>query len=273
MSQIALLPAIHDLESIVKLNIITPLCNAINRRLAREISKMHKGSYDETNSFCTDTLAHEYESLVQHILCHIPMEYSGNVSTKICEFSIYYFITNATLVRPLVETGRLRITQALTDLELTLEQLLSKTGGNTSVSQIKMGKPYAELRATRKMLFWNGLDDQNASPEAISKSIFREVWSKDVRPSTIFNFLLSFAPSILSSPHHASRMTAEDYALTLVKLDGSVDDGEGKSWMTIMSCCDSYHQRESISHSSIDGDRRIPLILMSIGPELMRRRK
>jgi hypothetical protein len=169
--------------------------------------------------------------------------------------------------------GRLRITQDLADFELTLEQLIFKGGGSTPLNQISGGKPYAELRAVRQMLFWSGLESKELSSEQVSKAFFREVWVKDVRPSTAFHFLFTFAPKLLSSPHHASRVSAEEYVRTLVKLDGSVDDGEAKAWMTTMSCCDAYAQRESIDGGTSAGDRRVPAVLMIIGPELLRRRR
>jgi hypothetical protein len=273
MCEIALLPAIHEIESFVQRQLLTPLCNVINRKLGIEISRMHRGSYMESSKGNTEHLASIYEELIKHVLCHLPAEYCGMVASTVCAFSIHCFVTNITLIRPLGEAGRLQITQDLADFELMLEQLLFKCGGSIPLNQINIGKPYAELRAVRQMLFWNGLDDQTMSSEAVSKALFREVWLKDVRPSTVFHFLFSFAPSLLSSPHHANRMTIDEYVNSLVQLDGTVEDGEGKAWVTTMSCCDSYHQRESINKSSIDGDRRVPSILMTIGPELMRRRR
>lgn len=273
MCEIALLPAIHEIESFVQRQLLTPLCNVINRKLALEIGRMHRGAHVEISKSNTEHLGSIYEELTKNVLFHLPTEYCGMVASTVCAFSIYCFVTNATLIRPLGEAGRLQITQDLADFELILEQLIFKCGGSIPLNQINMGKPYAELRAVRQMLFWNGLDDPSMSSEAVSKALFREVWLKDVRPSTVFHFLFSFAPSLLSSPHHANRMTTEEYVHSLVKLDGTVEDGEGKAWVTTMSCCDSYHQRESINKSSSDGDRRIPSILMIIGPELMRRRR
>jgi hypothetical protein len=93
------------------------------------------------------------------------------------------------------------------------------------------------------------------------------------------NFLFSLAPDLLSSPHHSKRMNAQDYVNTLVKYDGSVEDGEANAWMTTMACCDAYQQRESIeglngvSAGGINGDRRIAAILMALGSELLRRRR
>merc|ERR1712038_407944 len=148
-----------------------------------------------------------------------------------------------------------------------------KGGSSTALNQINDGKPYAELRAVRQMLFWTGLENEHLSSEQISKAFFREVWVKDVRPSTAFHFLLTFAPKLLSSPHHANHMSAEEYVKTLVSFDGSIEDGESVSWMTTMKSCDAYQQRESVDGGASQGDKRIPAILMIIGPELLRRRR
>jgi len=278
MCQIALLPAIHEIESLVKHQLITPLSNVLNRGIAAEIALIHRGIYIESDSttqgsFVQGQLAVKYENIASQILSRLPAEYAGMVAATISAFSIYCFVSNASLIRPLGEMGRLRITQDLADFEMTLEQLIFKAGGSTPLNQIFGGKPYAELRAVRQMLFWNGLENKSLSSEQVSKAFFREFWVKDVRPSTAFHFLFTFAPSLLSSPHHASRMSAEEYVRTLVKLDGSVDDGEAKAWMTTMSCCDAYAQRESIDGGASIGDRRVPAILMIIGPELLRRRR
>jgi len=278
MCQIALLPAIHEIESMVKHQLVTPLCNVLNWSIGSDIAKMHRGVYIESDSttqgsFVQGQLAQKYEDIASNILSRLPAEYGGMVATTICTYSIYCFVTNASLIRPLGEMGRLRITQDLADFELTLEQLIFKGGGSTPLNQISGGKPYAELRAVRQMLFWSGLESKELSSEQVSKAFFREVWVKDVRPSTAFHFLFTFAPKLLSSPHHASRVSAEEYVRTLVKLDGSVDDGEAKAWMTTMSCCDAYAQRESIDGGTSAGDRRVPAVLMIIGPELLRRRR
>mmetsp|Transcript_212 Transcript_212/g.363 ORF Transcript_212/g.363 Transcript_212/m.363 type:complete len:119 (-) Transcript_212:261-617(-) len=85
--------------------------------------------------------------------------------------------------------------------------------------------------------------------------------------------LFSFAPRLLSSPHVSKRMRADDYVATLVGLDGSIEDGEAQAWMTIMACCDAFHQRASVDRGSVDGDARVSRILMDLGPELLRPRR
>lgn len=282
LCEIALRPALHQIEAMVTKLILNPLSRALNRRVASSIAVMHHGTYLEEalggldgagTSFVDKHLSRLYESIATQHLSQLPPEYAAIVASTVASFSIYTFVSNVSLVRPLGETGRLHITQDLADFELALEQFVFKSGSSISLGQIEHGKPYAELRAVRQMLFWTGLEDISQPAATVAKSILREVWVKDVRPSTVFHFLFSFAPSLLSSPHHAKRMRPEKYVGTIVHLDGSVDEGEASAWMTTMACCDSYQQRESVDHSSTDGDRRIAAILMMLGPELLRRRR
>jgi hypothetical protein len=277
LCQQALVPALQEIEKMVKSMILTPLCSALNRRVSAAIAKMHHGTYLESSleggsegpSFVQKHLVGLYEDIAERHLSKLPADYAGIVASTIASFSIYTFVSNASLIRPLGETARLHITQDLADFELALESLVLK--GTMTLSQVEFGKPYAELRAVRQMFYWTGLENKSLAASSVAKSMLREVWVKDVRPSTVFHFLFSFAPDLLSSPHHSKRMRPQDYVSTLVKLDGSIDDGEASAWMTTMACCDSYQQRESVV--GMEGDRRIAAILMMLGPELLRRRR
>ena len=279
----ALQPALHEIENFVRLHVLSPLCRALNRRVASVVGRMHMGSYlqdgsgyldDDSPSFVQKNLAGMYDAIASKLLSKLPTEYASIVASTVAQFSIYSFVSTASLIRPLGESARLHVTQDLADFELTLEQFVLKSGGSKSLSQIASGKPYMELRAVRQMLFWSGLDDKSKPVAAVVKSLLHEVWIKDVRPSTLLHYLFSFAPNLLSSPHHSKRLKVEDYVVSsLVKLDGDVEDGEASAWMTTMACCDSYQQRESAQHGVSDGDSRIPAILMALGPELLRRRR
>jgi conserved oligomeric Golgi complex subunit 5 len=183
------------------------------------------------------------------------------------------------LLRPLTESVRLHITQDLADLEMALEQFLSKSGsGNFSLSQVDQGKPYAELRAVRQMLFWTGLDTKSKPAPDVVKSLWNELWVKDVRPSTLFHYLFSFAPSTLSTPYHMKRVSAAEYVQFLVPFDtvGGIQltsPGEEMAYSTVRACCDSYIQRASLpTTGQSDGDPRIAPMVMLLGPELLRRR-
>ncbi|KAL7540572.1 hypothetical protein ACHAXR_012542 [Thalassiosira sp. AJA248-18] len=279
--RMALLPALKEIDSLVKTLILDPLCRALNRQVSVALAKMHRGTYlqesgdamSQPSSFVEIYLTDQYDNIAGAYLSQLPNEYAVIVASTVATFSIYSFVSNAALLRPLGETSRLRLTQDLADFELALEQLVFKGGTSLSLSQIAGGKPYAELRAVRQLLYWTALENKTLSPAEVAKDLLRDTWVKDLRPSTLFHFLFSFAPALLTSPHHFKRMDAGDYVGTLVKLDGSVDDGEASAWMTVMHICDAYQQRESVDGAITDGDRRIGAILMVMGPELLRRRR
>jgi hypothetical protein len=281
--RVALVPALQEIDSIVKNTILTPLSRVLNTQLATVMSKMHRsgaylqdsrGGSSQGSSFVQIHLVDQLDIIANKYLAPLPNEYASIVASTIATFSIYSFVSNAAMIRPLGESSRLRLTQDLADFELSLDQLVVKGGTSLSLSQIAGGKPYSELRAMRQLLYWNMLDDKTLSPAEVAKALLRETWVKDVRPSTLFHFLFSFAPNLLTSPHHFKRMDAHQYVGAMIKLDGSVDDGEASAWMTTMACCDAYQQRESIDGvSKSDGDKRVGAILMILGPELMRRRR
>lgn len=300
--KLALAPGIKSLESLVYRSILKPLCRTLNQRLSRIFSKMHLGAYTENesggggggSSFVQSNLSQPYEQICTSILSKLPSEFGYHVASMVSSYSIYAFTSNVALARPLGEMGRMSIIQDLADLELSLEHLLQSTGGSSVSSSsgfvqsstssplaaIEGGKPYHELRAMRSMLFWDGLTESSeAPPDAVVSNLLSEDWVKDVRPSTLLHYLFSLAPNLLSSPHHAKRMTAQDYVAGLVRFEGSdVEDGEAKAWMTTMACCDSYQQRESTINNdgddnAINGDKRIAAILMALGPELLRYRQ
>ena len=191
--------------------------------------------------------------------------------------------------------------------EMALEQFISKaatsssnsklnftstTNVTTKLQQAGKGKPYAELRAVRQMLFWTGLDTKSKPADDVAKSLLNEMWVKDIRPSTIFHYLFSYGPNMLSSPYHVNRISATEYVALLVPYDimfgydcsksnkndddnSSMDNGEDLAFMTIMACCDSYIQRASVSTTTNDatsGDTRIAQIVITFGQELLRRR-
>ncbi|KAG7357152.1 hypothetical protein IV203_001840 [Nitzschia inconspicua] len=292
VANIALLPAREEIDNLVTTMILRPMCRALNRRIASKIGRMHQeGAYLQNiggensdmggSSFVQKYMTGLYQSLSSLYLAKLPPRYSVLVGSTVSLFSVFTFVSNASLIRPLSEDAKLHLTQDLADFELVVDQFMSSAGGNSetkALSEVGNGKAYAELRAMRQMLFWNGLDDTTKPAAAVAKSILREVWVRDMRPSTVFHYLFSAAPNLLSSPHHWKRMRADEYVGTLVSLDGEVEEGESIDWMTTIQCCDSYQQRESAQSSLIgktgsEGDPRIASIVTILGPELLRRRR
>ncbi|KAI2489905.1 hypothetical protein MHU86_24659 [Fragilaria crotonensis] len=210
LCQQALVPALAEIEKMVKNLILTPLSNALNRRVAAAIAKMHHGTYLESMSedndgpsFVQKHLSGLFESIAEQHLAKLPTEYAGIVASTVASFSIYTFVSNASLIRPLGETARLHITQDLADFELALEQLVLKGGSSMALSQIEMGKPYAELRAVRQMFYWTGLEDRSLGAASVAKSMLREVWVRmfDLR----LCFIFSSALPLTSSPRRTIR--------------------------------------------------------------------
>jgi hypothetical protein len=282
MCEQALKTGLQEIDNFIHANILGPLCRALNRRVAATIGRMHYGSYMQESgggldndgpSFVQKYINDMYEDLGNDHLSKLPKKYAAVVASTVATFSIYTFVSNVSLMRPLAESTKLHITQDLADFELSLEQLMVKGGQSKHLNEIANGKPYVELRAVRQMLFWTGLEDSSKPAASIAKTMSRETWVRQVRPSTVFHYLFSFAPSLLSSPHHFKRVRVDEYVGTLVTLDGEVEEGEAGSWMTTMACCDSYRQRESAQQGAGDGDARVANILMTLGPELLRRRR
>jgi hypothetical protein len=277
--EIALLPAIHEIDGMVKTQLLNPIIRIVNRRFAVVIGAVHRGIYLEAlkesgdSSFVERSLIPLYNSLQVNILSKLPADYASFVAASIAIYSIHCFISNVALVRPIGETSRLRITQDLADLEMALEQFALKAGSGSAVplQRINGGKPYAELRAVRQLLFWTGFDSKE-SVEKLASDILRENWIKDIRPSTVVHFLASFGPKVFSSPHHVHRLSAGDYVMNnLLTAEGSYEDGEVNAWLTILNCCDSYQQRESLDNTDAGGDKRVIGLLHVVGPELLKR--
>lgn len=284
LCQQALSPALDTIDAMITSSVVNPVCRALNSQISKLLAKIHHGVYlasstsdDDATSFVQNELAPVFDLVAKNLLNKFPPPYSAVIASSLSTYTIYSFVSNVSLVRPIGESSRLHITQDLADLELTLDQFVAKSGGGGSLalSQIAFGRPYAELRAVRQMLFWSGLDMKTSSATELSKSLLREPWMKDVRASTVYHYLFASGPSLLSSPFHLKRMKAEEYVSTvLVQLDGSVQQGEDDAWITVVACCDAYQQRASSTTNTIaDGDPRVAPIVMALGQELIRRRR
>ncbi|GKY92903.1 hypothetical protein MPSEU_000259300 [Mayamaea pseudoterrestris] len=276
-----LVPGLHAIEKMVKSTVLNPVIRALNRRIANVLARIHQGVYidsptttdGEFPAFVQKHFPDIFETIATSILSKFPPEYASYMASAIASYTIYCFISNSMLIRPFGETARLHITQDVSDLELILEQFVVKYGGSLTLHDVGDGRPYAELRAVRQMLFWTGLEDMSKSSQEISKLLLREPWMKVVRPSTILHYLFSSAPKLLSSPHHMKRVKAEDYAMSLLSTDGASSEGEDAAWINVLTCCDAYQQRVSSQSAAGEGDARIPHVLMLLGPELLRRRQ
>lgn len=272
--------ALHEIDQTAKTMVLYPLARALNRHISSVLWRVGHGVYFEVKDvdaeyspgFIQSNVTPILESVARLHLARFPSFYASFVADKLAAFSVYTYISVASLLRPFRESSRLHITQDLADLEMALEQLVARTELG-SLNHVDKGKPYAELRAVRQLFYWNGLEGVEIPAQEVARSLNRELWLKDIRSSTLFHYLFSYGPSLLSSPHHAKRMKLEDYVSMLVTLEANVALGEESAWMTVMSCCDMYQQRTASTTHALDGDPRIAQIVVVVGQEILRRRR
>lgn len=272
-------PAVDEVDVFVKSNVICPLSHVINKSLSSVILNMHKFIYSERQlvifdringkSFAWDNLNKFYEYINTRILTHLSREYAEYFVSNIISSSIYYFVSNTILIRPLTYSLCLCIVNNLATLEYVLGQLILKSKLSLTFSRIKGGRPYAELRAVHHLLFWSGLNDAKLSPAYISKMLLQEVWIKDIRPSVILYFLFTFVPRMISSPQDHLCITIDENIKSLVKSNGPFFDCELNALLTMCTCIEFYQTKVFVDQSfPVIGYKRVLSVLNIVGPEL-----
>jgi hypothetical protein len=252
----ALRPALTTIDSTIHSEVSRHVVQQLQQQLHMVLTRPYGPEFVQTH------VATALERITENIFKKFPPVYASHMANEIAEHTVLTFITTVSLIRPMTENLRLQITQDLADLELALQQLVSSSSNNTEAWTHSTG--YAELRAVRQMLYWTGLEQSSTrtAPE-VAKSILREAWLADIRPSTVFHYLFSFAPSALSAPYHVANITLSAYVEQIVA-------NEETTW--IMVCCDRFGQRGGAVSSTADGDVRVAQIVLSLGQELLRRR-
>ncbi|XVF37671.1 hypothetical protein REPUB_Repub20aG0029700 [Reevesia pubescens] len=124
------------------------------------------------------------------------------------------FIRHASLVRPLSESGRLRMVRDMAELELAVGQNLFPVE--------QLGAPYRALRAFRPLIFLE-TSQLGASPLL-----------QDLPPSVILHHLYSRGPEELQSPLQRNKLTHLQYSLWLDS------QGEDQIWKGIKATLDDY---------------------------------
>ncbi|PWA87139.1 conserved oligomeric Golgi complex subunit 5 [Artemisia annua] len=124
------------------------------------------------------------------------------------------FIRHASLVRPLSESGKLRMARDMAELELAVGQNLFPVE--------QLGAPYRALRALRPIIFLE-TSQLGASPLL-----------QDLPPSVILHHLYSRGPDELQSPMQRNKLTPKQYSLWLD------EHGEDQIWRGIKATLDDY---------------------------------
>lgn len=127
---------------------------------------------------------------------------------------LIFFIRHAALVRPLSESGKLRMARDMAELELAVGQNLFPVE--------QLGAPYRALRAFRPVIFFE-TSQLGASPLL-----------QDLPPSVILHHLYSRGPDELQSPMQMNKFTPLQYSLWLDSR------GEDQIWKEIKATLDDY---------------------------------
>ncbi|MBA0570420.1 hypothetical protein Golob_004081 [Gossypium lobatum] len=213
---------------------ITSLFQAMIDRLESCILQIHDQNFSALGmDAAMDNNASTYMEELQKCILHFRREFlsrllpsSANATTAgtetICTRLVrsmasrvlILFIRHASLVRPLSESGKLRMARDMAELELAVGQNLFPVE--------QLGAPYRALRAFRPLIFLE-TSQLGASPLL-----------QDLPPSVILHHLYSRGPDDLQSPLQRNKLTHLQYSLWLDS------QGEDQIWKGIKATLDDY---------------------------------
>lgn len=130
---------------------------------------------------------------------------------------LIFFIRHAALIRPLSESGKLRMARDMAELELAVGQNLFPVE--------QLGPPYRALRAFRPLIFLE------------TSQIGGSPLLQDLPPSVILHHLYSRGPDELQSPLQRNKLTPLQYSLWLDS------QGEDQVWKGIKATLDDYEMK------------------------------
>ncbi|XP_022722327.1 conserved oligomeric Golgi complex subunit 5 isoform X1 [Durio zibethinus] len=213
---------------------VTSLFQAMIDRLESCILQIHDQNFSALGvDAAMDNNASPYMEELQKCILHFRSEFlskllpsSANSTTAgtetICtrlarsmaSRVLILFIRHASLVRPLSESGKLRMARDMAELELAVGQNLFPVE--------QLGAPYRALRAFRPLIFLE-TSQLGASPLL-----------QDLPPSVILHHLYSRGPEELQSPLQRNKLTHLQYSLWLDS------QGEDQIWKGIKATLDDY---------------------------------
>lgn len=214
---------------------VKPLFNSMLDHLESCILQMHDQNFGVIGTDAAmDNNASPYMEDLQKCLVHFRREFlsrllpssstksastgSETISTylarQMASRVLMFFIRHASLVRPLSESGKLRMARDMAELELAVGQNLFPVE--------QLGAPYRALRAFRPVIFLE-TSQLEASPLL-----------QDLHPSVILHHLYSRGPDELQSPLQRNKLTLLQYSLWLD------NQGEDQIWKGIKATLHDY---------------------------------
>ncbi|RZC27198.1 conserved oligomeric Golgi complex subunit 5-like [Glycine soja] len=212
---------------------VTALFQAMLDRLESCILQIHDHNFGVLGmDAAMDNNASPYMEELQKCILHFRSEFlsrllpsrnstapgTENICTRLVQSMasrvLVFFIRHASLVRPLSESGKLRMARDMAELELAVGQNLFPVE--------QLGAPYRALRAFRPLIFLE--TSQLASSPLL----------QDLPPNVILHHLYTRAPEELQSPLQRNKLTPLQYSLWL---DSQWED---QIWKGIKATLDDY---------------------------------
>lgn len=227
-------PSLNNIYT-VACDSVTSLFQAMVERLESCILQIHLHNFGAQGmDAAMDNNSSPYMEELQKCILHFRSEFlsrllpssnnAGSVGTKesICtrlarsmaSRVLICFIRHASLVRPLSESGKLRMARDMAELELAVGQNLFPVE--------QLGPPYRALRAFRPVIFLE-TSQLGASPLL-----------QDLPPSVVLHHLYSRGPEELQSPMQRNKLTPMQYSLWMDS------QGEDQIWKGIKATLDDY---------------------------------
>jgi hypothetical protein len=210
---------------------ITSLFQSMLERLESCILQIHHQNFGSNVIDTNNTNSSAYMEELQKCITHFRAEFlsrllsysknsasSSTISTQLVKSMasrvLIFFIRHASLVRPLSESGKLRMARDMAELELTVGQNLFPVE--------QLGAPYRALRALRPIIF---LD----TSQLVGSPLLQ-----DLPLSVVLHHLYSRGPDDLQSPLQRNNLTHLQYSLWLDS------QGEEQIWKGIKATLDDY---------------------------------
>ncbi|PKA62218.1 hypothetical protein AXF42_Ash015103 [Apostasia shenzhenica] len=231
---------------------VTSLFQSMLDRLESCILQIH----DQDFASMENDNASPYVDELQKLSVHFRNEFlskllpsSASKSETICTSLVrrmasrvlIFFIRHASLIRPLSESGKLRMARDMAELELAIGQNLFPIE--------QLGPPYRALRAFRPIIFLETSQLEN-SPLL-----------NDLPPSVILHHLYSRGPDELLSPLQRNKLTPLQYSLWLDS------QGEDQIWKGIKATLEDYELK-----ARAQGDKEFSSVyhlMMKIGSTIL----
>jgi hypothetical protein len=171
---------------------------------------------------CNFILVHKARFILKRafLMIQTKSKLLNRLTRKMTARVLTFFVRHAALVRPLSESGKLRLTRDMAELELVVGQNLFQVE--------QLGAPYRALRAL-KPLFFQETTKLGSSPLL-----------QDLPRSVVLHHLYSRVPDELESPLQRTKLTPKQYSLWLDS------QGEEQIWKGIKATLDDYAAKISV---------------------------